>query len=51
MLGWIPGTQSYTLDKLTKQQANKKFQRRKKYVEGYTDIATQLMKGTANFIQ
>ncbi len=51
MLGWIPGTQSYTLDKLTKQQANKKFQRRKKYVEGYTDIATQLMKGTGNFIQ
>jgi len=50
-LGMIPGTQSYTLDKLTKQRANKKFQRRKKYVEGYTDIATQLMKGTGNFIQ
>ena len=50
-LGFIPGTQSYTLDKLTKQQANKKFQRRKKYVEGYTDIATQLMKGTGNFVQ
>ena len=51
VLGWIPGTQSYTLDKLTKQRADKKFQKRKKYVEGYTDIATQLVKGTGNFIQ
>ena len=51
VLGMIPGTQSYTLDKLTKQRQDKKFQRRKKYVEGYTDIATQLMAGTGNFIQ
>jgi len=51
VLGFVPGTQSYTLDKLTKQQADKKFLRKRKYVEGYTDIATQLMKGTGNFIQ
>ena len=51
VLGMIRGTQSYTLDKLTKQKADKKFQRRRKYVEGYTDIATQLMKGTGNFVQ
>ena len=46
-----PITQAFTLDKLTKQQDSKKFQRRKKYVEGYTDIATSLMRGTGNFIQ
>ena len=51
LLGFIPGTQGYTLDKLTKQRADKKFLRKRKYVEGYTDIATQLMKGTGNFIQ
>ena len=50
-LGFIPGTQSYTLDKLTKKQADKKFLRKRKYVEGYTDIATQLMKGSGNFVQ
>ncbi len=48
-LGNIP--QAYTLDKLAKQQKSKKFQRKRKYVEGYTDIATQLMAGTGNFIQ
>ena len=48
-VGQIP--QAYTLDKLTKQQQSKKFQRRRKYVEGYTDIATQLMSGFGNFIQ
>ena len=51
VVGMIPGTQAYTLDKLTKQQEDKKFQRKRKYVEGYTDIATQLMKGTGNFVQ
>ena len=51
VVGMIPGTQAYTLDKLTKQRQDKKFQRKRKYVEGYTDIATQLMKGTGNFIQ
>jgi len=44
-------SQAYTLNKLTKQQADKKFQRKRKYVEGYTDIATQLMAGTGNFVQ
>jgi hypothetical protein len=44
-------SQAYTVDKLKKQKADKKFQRRRKYVEGYTDIATQLMQGTGNFIQ
>ena len=44
-------SQAYTLDKLTKQRQDKKFLRKRKYVEGYTDIATQLMKGTGNFIQ
>ncbi|ANS05659.1 hypothetical protein [uncultured Mediterranean phage] len=52
LLGFTgPLTQASTLDKLTKQRADKKFQRRRKYVEGYTDIATQLMRGTGNFIQ
>ena len=48
-IGYVP--QAYALDKLTKQQQSKKFQKRKKYVEGYTDIATSLMRGTGNFIQ
>ena len=48
-IGYVP--QAYALDKLTKQQQSKKFQRKRKYVEGYTDIATQLMKGTGNFVQ
>ena len=43
--------QAYALDKLTKQQKSKKFQRRRKYVEGYTDIATSIIRGTGNFIQ
>ena len=42
---------AYTVDKLKKQKEDKKFQKKRKYVEGYTDIATQLMKGTGNFIQ
>jgi len=51
-LGFVDyGAQAYTLDKLKKQQESKKFQKRKKYVEGYTDIATSLMRGTGNFIQ
>ena len=51
-LGFVGlGPQAYTLDKLKKQQESKKFQKRKKYVEGYTDIATSLMRGTGNFIQ
>jgi hypothetical protein len=45
-----PGKAS-VLEKWTKQRENKKFQRRKKYVEGYTDIAQQVVKGTGNFIQ
>ena len=51
MLGFIPGTQTKTLKKLTTQQEDKKFQRKRKYVEGYTDIATSLVRGTGNFIQ
>jgi len=54
VLGFVDplgASQAYTLDKLKKQQADKKFLRKRKYVEGYTDIATQLMKGTGNFIQ
>ena len=51
-LGFVGNvSQAITLDKLTKQRQNKKFQRKRKYVEGYTDIATQLMKGTGNFVQ
>ena len=51
-LGFIgTGPQAYTLNKLKKQQESKKFQKKRKYVEGYTDIATQLMKGTGNFVQ
>jgi len=48
-VGIVP--QAYTLDKLTKQQESKKFQRKRKYVEGYTDIATSLIRGTGNFVQ
>ena len=48
-VGILP--QASTLDKLTKQQESKKFQRRRKYVEGYTDIATSIIRGTGNFIQ
>ena len=54
LLGFVDsfgGSQAYTLDKLTKQRQDKKFLRKRKYVEGYTDIATQLMRGTGNFIQ
>ena len=52
MLGFVGVLpQATTLDKLKKQQESKKFQRKRKYVEGYTDIATQLMAGTGNFVQ
>ena len=43
--------QSYTLDKWKKQRESKKFQKKRDYVEGYTDIAQQLLKGTGNFVQ
>ena len=41
LLGIIPA-QGYALAKLESQKQSKKFQKRKKYVEGYTDIATSL---------
>ena len=46
-----PFTQKATIDKLQQQRDSKKFQRRKKYVDGYTDIATSILRGTGNFIQ
>jgi hypothetical protein len=48
-VGIVP--QATTLNKLKQQQESKKFQKKRKYVEGYTDIATSLMRGTGNFIQ
>jgi len=48
-VGIVP--QAATLNKLKQQQESKKFQKKRKYVEGYTDIATSLMRGTGNFIQ
>ena len=48
-VGMLP--QAAALDKLKQQEESKKFQKRKKYVEGYTDIATSILRGTGNFIQ
>ena len=42
---------SSTLDKWKTQRESKKFQKKRDYVEGYTDIAQQLLKGTGNFVQ
>ena len=44
-------TKAYVLDKWTKERESKKFQKKKKYVEGYNEIAQQLIKGTGNFIK
>ena len=44
-------TKAYVLDKWTKERQSKKFQRKKKYIEGYTEIAQQLIKGTGNFVK
>jgi len=44
-------TKAYVLDKWTKERQSKKFQKRKKYVEGYTEIAQQLIRGTGNFVK
>ena len=51
MLTGNTGAMSYTLDKWKKQRESKKFQKKRDYVEGYTDIAQQLIKGTGNFVQ